>query len=152
MNDERAPIRYDACIPKGLMHVFLKLCCTHSQRYVACTHKGIKNILLKLLCTHSQKYDTHCYMCDACTIFSWKCPIFFGDWWFFMWLLVIFWLGLGNPRHIATSKSPFYMVVVLVWKSWDWVRTLPPLVGTKSQLWTIFFNASLNNFIRNGYL
>ena len=34
-------------------------------------------------------------------------------------VLVIFWLGLGNPCHIAT-KSPFCMVVVLVlvWKSW----------------------------------
>ena len=32
-------------------------------------------------------------------------------------VLVIFWLGLGNPCRIAT-KSPFCMVVVLVWKSW----------------------------------
>ena len=42
----------------------------------------------------------------------------------------IFWLGLGNPRHIAT-KSQFCMVVVLVSKSWNWVS---PLVETKSHL------------------
>ena len=45
-------------------------------------------------------------------------------------VLEIFGLGLGNPCHIAT-KSPFRMVVVLVWKSWDWQT--PPSVGTKSQ-------------------
>ena len=45
-----------------------------------------------------------------------------------MWFLLIFWLGLGNPRHIAT-KSPFCMVV------------------TKSQLWPkICFRAPLLYF------
>ena len=58
--------------------------------------------------------------------FFWWLVIFM---WFLMWLLVIFWLGLGNPRHIATSKSPFYMVVVLVWKSWDSVRSPPTSLG-----------------------
>ena len=42
--------------------------------------------------------------------------------------MVIFWLGLGNPLHIGT-KSPFCMVVVLVLKSWDWVRPAPPSLG-----------------------
>ena len=52
---------------------------------------------------------------------------------------MIFWLGLGNPCHIAT-KSPFCMVVILVWKRWDWVRPPPPsLLGTESQLWPNFF-------------
>ena len=55
-------------------------------------------------------------------------------------VLVIFWLGLGNPCHIAT-KSPFCMVVVLVWKSWDSVRKQTHLVGTKSQFLPIFFKA-----------
>ena len=89
---------------------------------------------------------SHCYMCDACTIFSWKCPIFFGDWWFFMWLLVIFWLGLGTPRHIATSKSPFYMVVVLVWKSWDLVRHPPTSLGENPNFyWNFFWRLPLSS-------
>ena len=46
-------------------------------------------------------------------IFSWKSSIF-GWWvifmWFFMSCLVIFWLGLGNPCHIATKSQNLWTV------------------------------------------
>ena len=60
---------------------------------------------------------------------------FLGDWWFFMWFLVIFWLGLGNPRHIATKSQHLWAVPrqIEFWsilkKSWDWVRPPPPSLG-----------------------
>ena len=56
---------------------------------------------------------------------------FFGDWWFLMWFLV----GTREPPPYCNkipTKSPFCIVVVLVWKSWDWQT--PPSVGTKSQI------------------
>ena len=60
---------------------------------------------------------------------------FFGDWWFLcdfwcflMAFLVIFWLGLGNPRHIATKSQQIKFWSILK-KSWDWVRPPPPSLG-----------------------
>ena len=53
---------------------------------------------------------------------------YFGDWWILMWFLV----GTGEPPPYCNkipTKSPFCMVVVLVWKSWDWVRPPPPSLG-----------------------
>ena len=52
-----------------------------------------------------------------------------------------FLVGTGEPPPYCDkipTKSLFCMVVVLVLKSWDWVRP-PPLVGTKSQLLLISF-------------
>ena len=56
---------------------------------------------------------------------------------------MIFWLGLGNPRHIAT-KSPFCMVVVLGLKSWDWVRPPPSLGQNPNFDRKCFLGAPLN--------
>ena len=60
---------------------------------------------------------------------------FFCDWWFlcdFWWFLmaflVIFWLGLGNPHHIATKSQQIKFWSILK-KSWDWVRPPPPSLG-----------------------
>ena len=45
---------------------------------------------------------------------------------------MIFWLGLGNPRHIATKSQHLWAVPrqIRFWsflkKSWDWVRPPPP--------------------------
>ena len=52
-----------------------------------------------------------------------------------MSFLVIFWLGLGNPRHIATKSQHLWAVPrqIEFWsilkKSWDWVRSPPPSLG-----------------------
>ena len=40
---------------------------------------------------------------------------------------MIFWLGLGNPRHIATKSQQIKFWSILK-KSWDWVRP-PPSLG-----------------------
>ena len=56
-----------------------------------------------------------------------------------MSFLVNFWLGLGNPRHIATKSQHLWAVPrqiefwLILKKSWDWVRP-PPLLGPNSQL------------------
>ena len=56
-------------------------------------------------------------------------------------------LGMGNPRHIAT-KSLFCMVVVLVLKSWDWVRPPSPylifVTGTTGGACVNFFLSGVN--------
>ena len=41
--------------------------------------------------------------------------------WFLVAFFVIFWLGLGNPRHIATKSQPIKFWWILK-KSWDWVK------------------------------
>ena len=52
-----------------------------------------------------------------------------------MSFLVIFWLGLGNPCHIATKSQHLWAVPrkIKFWsilkKSWDWVRPPPPSLG-----------------------
>ena len=49
-----------------------------------------------------------------------------------MSFLVNFWLGLGNPRHIATISQHLWAFPrqIRFWsilkKSWDWVRPPPP--------------------------
>ena len=57
-----------------------------------------------------------------------------------------FLVGTGEPPRYCNkipTKSPFCMVVVLVWKSWDWVRSPPPSLGQKPNFGQFFFNASL---------
>ena len=55
-----------------------------------------------------------------------------------MSFFVIFWLGLRNPRHIATKSQHLWAVPrqIRFWsilkKSWDLVR--PPPIGPNSQL------------------
>ena len=69
-------------------------------------------------------------MGDCYVIFD----VIFGD----------FLVGTGEPPPYCNkipTKSPFCMVVVLVWKSWDWVRPPPPWdkirAFTENLLWML---------------
>ena len=66
---------------------------------------------------------------------------------------MIFWLGLGNPRHIATKSQHLWAVPrqIKFWsiliKSWDWVRPPPPSLGQIPNLYRKFVSgASLIRF------
>ena len=71
--------------------------------------------------------------------------------WSFMSFLVNFWLGLGNPRHIATKSQHLWTVPrqIRFWsilkKSWDWVRPPPPSLGQNPNFYQKFvLEASLS--------
>ena len=63
---------------------------------------------------------------------------------------MIFWLGLGTPRHIATKSQHLWAVPrqIRFWsilkKSWDWVRPPPPSLGQNPNFYQKFvLHASL---------
>ena len=69
-----------------------------------------------------------------------------------MSFLVNFWLGLGNPRHIATKSQHLWAVPrqIRFWsilkKSWDWVRPPPPSLGQIPNFYRKFvLHASLSH-------
>ena len=71
--------------------------------------------------------------------------------WSFMSFLVNFWLGLGNPRHIATISQHLWAFPrqIRFWsilkKSWDWVRPPPPSLGQNPNFYQKFvLEASLS--------
>ena len=72
-----------------------------------------------------------------------------------MSFLVNFWLGLGNPRHIATISQHLWAFPrqIRFWsilkKSWDWVRP-PPSLGQNPNFYQKFvLHASLTCSTRN---
>ena len=71
-----------------------------------------------------------------------------------MSFLVNFWLGLGNPRHIATISQHLWAFPrqIRFWsilkKSWDWVRP-PPSLGQNPNFYRKFvLHASLNQIFQ----
>ena len=64
-----------------------------------------------------------------------------------------FLVGTGEPQPYSNkirTKSLFYMVVVLVLKSWDWVRSLPPSLGQNPNFYQNFFlKAPLRAVVKN---